>query len=134
IDGAAAAAAPGVLAVLTGRDAESDGLGTFSSVVQRRRTDGSPNFVPPYRILALDRVHHVGEAVVAVIAETLAQAKDAAEQVEIDWEVLPSVTETAAAALPGAATVWDEAPDNVCFVHEIGNKAATDAAFAKAKQ
>jgi carbon-monoxide dehydrogenase large subunit len=133
IDSATAAAAPGVLLILTGADAKADGLGQFASRVQRKRRDGSPNFVPPYRVLALDRVHHVGEAVVAVIAETLAQAKDAAEQVEIDWEILPSVTETAAAALPGAATVWDEAPDNVCFVHEIGNKAATDAAFAKAK-
>jgi len=133
IDGAAAAAAPGVLAVLTGRDAESDGLGTFSSVVQRRRTDGSPNFVPPYRVLALDRVHHVGEPVAAVIAESLAQAKDAAELVAIDWEVLPSVTDTASAPMPGAPAVWDEVPDNVCFVHQLGDKPRVDTAFARAK-
>jgi aerobic carbon-monoxide dehydrogenase large subunit len=128
----AAAGAPGVLAILTGSDAEADGLGTFSSVVQRRRPDGSANFVPPYRVLALDRVHHVGEPVLAIIAESLAAAKDAAELVEIEWEILPSVTETAEAPA-AAATVWDEVRDNICFVHEIGNKAAVDAAFTRAK-
>src|SRR6185312_3048741 len=101
IDSAAAAAAPGVLLILTGADAKADGLGQFASRVQRKRRDGSPNFVPPYRVLALDRIHHVGEPVAAVIAESLAQAKDAAELVAIDWEVLPSVTDTASAPMPG---------------------------------
>ncbi len=133
IDVGAAATAPGVLAVLTGKDAEADGLGTFSSAVQRKRRDGSANFVPPYRVLALDRVRHVGEPVAAVVAESLAQAKDAAELVAVDWEVLPSVTDTASAPLPGVPAVWDEVPDNICFVYEIGGKAAVDAAFARAK-
>lgn len=130
---AAATCAPGVLAVLIGADATAAGLGTFASRVQRRRPDGSPNFVPPYRVLALDRVHHVGEPVAAIIAETVAQAKDAAELVEIDYEILPAVTDTAAAAMPGTPPVWDEVPDNICFLHEIGDKAAVDAAFARAK-
>ena len=132
IDCAAAATAPGVVAVLTGADAAAEGLGTFSSVVKRTRPDGSANFVPPYRVLALDRVHHVGEPVAAVIGENLAAAKDAAELIAIDWDVLPSVTDTAAAAQPGAPSVWDEVPDNICFVHRLGNKSAVDAAFARA--
>jgi carbon-monoxide dehydrogenase large subunit len=133
MDTRAAAAAPGVLLVLTGADAARDGLGTFASRVQRKRPDGSANFVPPYRMLALERVHHVGEPVVAIVAESLAAAKDAAEMVEIDWEMLPSVTDTAAAALDGAPAVWDEVPDNVCFIHSVGDKAAVDAAFSRAR-
>src|SRR5262249_4044681 len=76
IDRAAASAAPGVLAVLTGRDAAADGLGTFTSRVKRKRRDGRPNFEPPFRVLALDRVVHVGVPVAAIVAETLAEAKD----------------------------------------------------------
>jgi carbon-monoxide dehydrogenase large subunit len=133
IDTAAGVRAPGVLAVLTGTDAEADGLGTFSSAVPRKRPDGSANFVPPYRVLALGRVHHVGEPVAAVVAESLAEAKDAAELIDIDWQILPSVTDTAAAAAPGAPAAWDEVPDNICFVHQLGDKAAVDAAFARAK-
>ncbi len=129
---AAAQAAPGVLAVLTGADAEADGLGTFTSRVTRQRPDGRPNFVPPFRVLALDRVRRVGEAVVAIVAETLAAAKDAAELIEIDYRSLPSVTATAEAARPDAPAVWDEVPDNVCFLYELGDKAAVDAAFAGA--
>jgi carbon-monoxide dehydrogenase large subunit len=133
IDTAPARAMPGVLAVLTGADAAADGLGTFSSQVPRKRPDGSPNFVPPYRVLALHRVHHVGEPVAAVIAESSAEARDAAEAVVVDWEILPAVADTAAAARPGAPPVWDEVPDNVCFLHRVGDKAAVDAAFARAK-
>jgi carbon-monoxide dehydrogenase large subunit len=132
IDVAAAAAAPGVLAVLTGADAMADGLGTFPSRMKMKRRDGRPNFEPPYRVLAVNRVRMVGDAVVAVVAETVAQAKDAAELVTIDYAPLPSVTATADAAKAGTAAVWDEQPDNVCFVAEFGNQAAVDAGFAKA--
>jgi len=127
IDVAAARAAPGVLAVLTGADADDDGLGTFTSRVTRQRRDGRPNFVPPFRVLALDRVHRVGEPVVAVIAESPAAAKDAAELIVVDYEERPAVTATAAASRPGAPPVWDEVPDNVCFVYELGDKNAVDA-------
>jgi aerobic carbon-monoxide dehydrogenase large subunit len=133
IDLDAAVKAPGVHAILTGKDAQLAGLGTFSSAVQRKRPGGAANFVPPYRVLALERVHHVGEPVAAIIAESLDQARDAAERIEIDWEMLSSVTDTAAAPSPGAAAVWDEVPDNICFVHEVGDKAAVDAAFARAR-
>src|SRR5579871_5291868 len=89
IDTTAARAAPGVLAVLTGEDAAREGFGTFSSRVVRKRPDGRPNVVPPYRVLALERVRHVGDGVAAVIAETVEQAKDAAELIEVSYEPLP---------------------------------------------
>jgi aerobic carbon-monoxide dehydrogenase large subunit len=132
IDCKAASAAPGVLAVLTGADLLQENLDTFPSRMRRQRADGSPNFVPPYRPLALDRVQHVGDAVVAVIAETLHQAKDAAELVEIDYEILPAVTDTEAAAQPDAHVVWEAAGDNLCFLHRVGDRKACEQAFARA--
>src|SRR5882672_664671 len=132
IDAAAARRAPGVLTVLTGEDAQADGLGTFTSRVTRPRPDGRPNFVPPFRVLALGRVRRVGDAVAAIVAESLAVAKDAAELITIDYEALPAVTATAEAARPGAPAVWDEVPDNVCFVYQLGDKPAVEAAFAAA--
>jgi carbon-monoxide dehydrogenase large subunit len=133
IDTAAARAAPGVLAVLTGADAAREGFGTFSSRVVRKRPDGKgPNVVPPYRVLALERVRHVGDAVSAVVAETVAQAKDAAELIEVAYAPLQAVTATTDAAKPGAPLLWDDIPNNVVFVHEHGDRAATDAAFARA--
>jgi carbon-monoxide dehydrogenase large subunit len=129
IDTKAAEAAPGVIAVFTGKDVEADKLGALCARVFRKRADGSQNFSTPYRLLALDRVRHVGDLVVAVIAETLADAKDAAELVEIDYDMLPSVTDTAQTLAPGAPNVWDESPGNACFVEHIGNEAATKAAF-----
>src|SRR5262245_28051756 len=92
IDTAAALKAAGVLAIVTGEDAIREGFGTFASRVTRQRPDGRPNFVPPYRPLAVERVHHVGEPVAAIVADTLDQAKDAAELIAVDYEILPSVT------------------------------------------
>ena len=89
--------------MLSGADAMADGLGTFPCRVKRQRRDGRPNFEPPYRALAVDRVRHVGEAVVAVVAESYAVAKDAGELVTIDYEPLASVTATADAAKLGNA-------------------------------
>jgi len=132
IDATAARTAPGVLAVLTAAEMAAEGFTSFPSRVQRQRPDGRPNFVPPYRPLAVDRVRHVGEPVAAIVAETLDQAKDAAELIELDYEILSSVTETEEAATAGAAAVWDEVPDNVCFVFKLGDKSASDAAFARA--
>ena len=128
-----AASMPGVIAILTGQDAVDDGLGFLRARISRKRPDGSASFQTPYRILALDRVHHVGDPVVAVIAETLAEAKDAAESIAIDYEMLPAVTDTAQAAAPGAPHVWDEAPGNICFVEHLGNEAAVKDAFRRAK-
>src|SRR3984957_9841758 len=132
IDAAKAKTAAGVLGVFLGTDAERDGLGTFSSFVPRNRPDGS-SFVPPYRVLAVDRVRHVGDPIVAIVAETLEQAKDAAELVAVDYETLPAVVDTASAASPGQPAVWDEAPDNICFVFRLGDTKAAEAIFAMAK-
>ncbi len=123
--------APGVLAVLTGADVERDGLGTMKMTLRRKRPDGTPMFAPPHRGLSQERVRYVGDPIAFVIAETLAQAKDAADLVQVDYDPLPSVTSTAAAG-PGSATVWDECPDNVSNVYEAGDKAAVEAAFARA--
>ncbi|MBK8763732.1 MAG: xanthine dehydrogenase family protein molybdopterin-binding subunit [Burkholderiaceae bacterium] len=78
------------------------------------------------------RVRYVGDPVALVIAETVWQAKDAAERLEIDYEALASVTDTAQTVAPGAPAVWDECPDNISNVFEAGNAKATDEAFAKA--
>ncbi len=124
--------APGVLAVLTGADLARDGLGTMRMTLRRKRPDGSPMWAPPHRGLTQDRVRYVGDPVALVIAATPAQAKDAAELVQVDYEPLPSVTSTADAANPGSAPVWDECPDNISNVFEAGDRAATDTAFVRA--
>ncbi|HET9149932.1 MAG TPA: xanthine dehydrogenase family protein molybdopterin-binding subunit [Alphaproteobacteria bacterium] len=132
IDTAAAAAAPGVLAVLTGKDWKASGLGDLPTGSGRKRRDESPLYRPRYPALVEDRARWVGDPVAFVVAETLDQAMDAAELIDVDYEPLPAVTSTAEAASPGVALVWDDCPNNICFVHLDGDKAATDAAFAKA--
>src|SRR5213593_4744208 len=132
IDATAALRAPGVLAVFTGADVARDGLGTMAMTLKRKRPDGSPMFASPQRGLTPDRARYVGDPIAMVIAETRAQAEDAADLVRVDYEPLPSVTSTAAAAEAGSAAVWDECPDNISNLFEAGDKAATDAAFAKA--
>src|SRR6266851_2621454 len=92
LDTAAAQAAPGVLAVYTGVDLASAGLGTMGVPFQRKRPDGSPMFARAHLGLAQGTVRFVGEPVAFVVAETLAEARDAADLVEIDYEILPSVT------------------------------------------
>ncbi|HUO62143.1 MAG TPA: xanthine dehydrogenase family protein molybdopterin-binding subunit [Terriglobales bacterium] len=130
IDTAAAAAAPGVVAVFTGADVARDGLSTMKMTLKRKRPDGSPMWAPAHRGLTEDRVRYVGDPIALVIAETAAQAEDAAEAVRVDYDPLPAVTSTAEAI--GGAAVWDECPDNISNLFEVGDKAATDAAFAKA--
>jgi carbon-monoxide dehydrogenase large subunit len=132
IDTSAAKAAPGVVAVLTGADWTASGFRDLPSDGGRKKRDGSPMYSPPHKALVTDRVRRVGDAVAFVVAETRDQAKDAAELVAVDYEPLPAVVDTAAAAAPGAPRVWDDCPDNVCFVHTEGNRAAVEAAFAKA--
>ena len=102
------------------------------ATMPRKKRDGSPMFAPQRPALVVDRARYVGDPVAMVIAETLAQAKDAAELVVVDYEPLPSVTVVAEAAEPDAPRVWDENPDNISHTFERGNRAATDAAFAQA--
>src|ERR1700728_200491 len=139
IDVAAACAMPGVLAVLTGADALSDGLtriphltaaGTAPDIVLTNR-DGSPVPAAPHYVLPTDRVRHVGTAVAFVMAETVAQTKDAAEKVIADFEPLPAVIDAKAAVEKDAPRLYDDLP-NIMIDAEIGDAAATDAAFARA--
>ncbi|MGH7113074.1 MAG: xanthine dehydrogenase family protein molybdopterin-binding subunit, partial [Stellaceae bacterium] len=132
IDVDLAKAAAGVLAVLTGEDLRRRGLGTLTPGVRRRRRDGSPAFVCPQPLLAQERVRYVGDPVAFIVADTLNQAKDAAELIEVDYQPLPAAITVAAALAPGAPAVWDENPGNEAFFHEIGDRAAVDVAFARA--
>jgi aerobic carbon-monoxide dehydrogenase large subunit len=128
----AARAAPGVIQVITAADWKKAGLGELPSHGGLKRRDGSPMFKAGYPVLAQDRVRWVGDPVAFIVAETAAQAADAAEMIEVDYEPLPAVVSTAKAMEPGAAKVWEDCADNIGFVELIGDKAATDAAFAKA--
>ena len=132
IDTAKAKAAPGVLAVLTGADVDADKLGSLMPVMPEDM--GGPKGYRTLRpILSSGKVRAVGDRVAFVVAETLAQARDAAELVEIDYEPLPAVTSVEDAVKPGAPAVWDDDPGNVAVALMMGDKDATDAAFAKAK-
>ena len=132
IDTARASAAPGVLLVLTGADWKRSGWGDLPVPGGQQRRDGSPMYRSPYPALAQERVRWAGDYVAFVVAETYAQAADAAELIEVDYEPLPAVTSTVDAMAPGSPRVWDDCPDNICFVHLAGDKAAADAAFARA--
>ncbi|MDJ0947632.1 MAG: xanthine dehydrogenase family protein molybdopterin-binding subunit [Alphaproteobacteria bacterium] len=132
LDASAAEAAPGVLAVLTGEHCAADGLGNIPCPVEMQNRDGSPIVKPPRPVLAQGRVRFVGDPVAFVVAETLDQARDAAELIAVDYEDLPAVTGTAEAAEPGAPQVWDQAPGNICLEFEAGDRGAADAGFAKA--
>src|SRR5215475_4203526 len=132
IDTDAARAAPGVLAVFTGADVAADGLGTMATTLPRKRPDGTPMWAPAHPGLVRGRVRYVGDPVAFVVAESMAQARDAADLVGVEYDPLPSVTSTEEAARLGSAAVWDECPDNLSNVFEAGDKAATEAAFARA--
>ncbi|MSP31783.1 MAG: xanthine dehydrogenase family protein molybdopterin-binding subunit [Pseudolabrys sp.] len=134
IDTAAAKAAPGVLAVLTSADVKAAGYGDLPVPGGLKRRDGSPQYKPRYPILADGTVRWVGDCVAFVVAETVAQALDAAELIEVDFDVLPAVTTTAEAPKPNASRVWEDCPGNICFVELLGDKAATDLAFARAEK
>src|SRR4051794_3555729 len=134
IDVAKAKAAPGVLCVLTGADAVADKLGSFTAHLMPEdfgAPKGHRTFQP---VLNAEKVRFVGDRVAFVVAETLAQARDAAELVEVDYEPLPTIVDLEEAAKDGAAKVWEDCPQgNVGFRLMFGNQEATDAAFAKAK-
>jgi len=128
---AEANAAPGVALIMTCDDLVEAKLGAMGVPFQRKRPDGSPMFARAHLGLAQGKVRYVGEPVAFVVAETLAQAKDAAELIDVDYEPLASVTDTAEAA-EGKIAVWEECPDNISNLFESGDRAATEAAFAKA--
>ena len=128
----AARAAPGVVAVLTGTDLAADGIGPLICGVTVTSDDGQPHRAAVHPALAQGKVNYVGDHVAIVIAETYAQARDAAELVEVDYGILKAVTSTAHATDKGQQQIHDVAPNNMCFNWPFGDKAAVEAAFAKA--
>ncbi len=131
VDTTAAAAAPGVLGVFTGADVAADNINGLPCGWLITSTDGQPMKEPPHPILAQGKVRYVGDAVAMVVAQTLQQARDAAERVEVDYEVLPAVVHVAdaAAGKVAGAGLHDIAEDNHCFKWAIGDKGAVDAVF-----
>ena len=140
IDKSAAQAMPGVLGVFTGADCRADGLGPIPhDPLPKTKYDmklhgpaGGEVFIGPHLLLPVDKARHVGEAVAMVVAESLAQALDAAEAVAVVYVELPSVTQSVEAIKPGAPAVWDEVPNNILVDTHFGDAAATARTIAEA--
>jgi carbon-monoxide dehydrogenase large subunit len=133
IDTKAASEAPGVLLILTGHDVKGEKLGGLPPAFMPEDMGGPKGYRTSHPLLAVDKVRHVGDRVAFVIAETVDQARSAAELIEVDYEPLPAVVNVEDALKEGAPRVWEEWTSNVAFPLMLGNKEATDAAFAKAK-
>jgi carbon-monoxide dehydrogenase large subunit len=132
IDASAALSTPGVVAVFTGKDLAADDIRPMRPLWIICSRDGSPMAEPPRFALARDLVRHVGEPIVAVIADTVAQAMDAAERIALHYEVLPAVTDAGTALAGGAPPLHLEAPDNICFHFARGDEARVRGTFASA--
>ena len=134
IDARAAKAAPGVVCVLTGADAATDKIGGIPPFFMPESWGGPKGFPTTRPVLLADRVRCAGDHVAFVVAETEAQARDAAELVVVDYEPLPALVDAEQAANPQAAKIWEDCPNgNIGVTIAFGDKAATDAAFAAAK-
>ncbi|MDI1286857.1 MAG: xanthine dehydrogenase family protein molybdopterin-binding subunit [Reyranella sp.] len=132
VDAEEARGMPGVLSVWTGADLNAAGYGALKTVMMVPQRDGSPMKTPTRYSLATDKVRFVGDPVAFVVAETQAQARDAAEAVVLDIEALPAVTEAREAARPGAPVVFDDVPGNVCADYHYGDAPKVEEAFARA--
>src|SRR5437016_4147656 len=126
IDTTAAAARPGVLAVLTGAELAADKIGNLICGWMIHSKDGSPMKMAPHPALAHGKACHVGDPVAVVVAETLAQAKDAGEKVKVDYEVLPAVADPAKAQAAGMAQIHEIAPRNTIYQWHLGDAKAVD--------
>jgi carbon-monoxide dehydrogenase large subunit len=131
IDAGAAEKMPGVLAALTGEQLVADKIGNLICGWMIHSKDGTPMRMAPHPAIAVGKACYVGDPVVVIIAETLAQAKDASEAVKIDYEVLPAVVDLATASK--GAQIHEVAPNNMIYDWHLGDKAATEAAFKNAK-
>jgi aerobic carbon-monoxide dehydrogenase large subunit len=132
IDTDAARAMPGVLAVFTGADLKADGVDGLPCGWGIKGKGGQPMKEPPHPAMAQDKVRYVGDAVAFVVAESVQQARNAAEALAVDYHVLPAVISLLDALKSESALVYDDVPNNLCCDWELGDKAATDAAFDKA--
>ncbi len=132
VDTATAKTMPGVLAVYVAADLDADDIGTLPCAAKVKNRDGTDQVSPERPVLARTAVHHVGTPVAFVVAQTVKQARDAAEAIVVDYDIRPSATDLATAMDPGQPQVWPEAPRNICFDWEIGDKAAVEAQFAQA--
>ncbi len=128
----AALSAPGVIAVLTGKDIEADGLGGFPPLFMPEDMGGPKGYRTSRPLLVYDCVRCVGDRVAFVVAETAAQARDALDLIEVDYDELPAVTDLEAAVKEGAVQIWEGAPGNRCCMVMFGDATKTDAAFAQA--
>jgi aerobic carbon-monoxide dehydrogenase large subunit len=133
IDTKPASAMPGVLAVLTGAQLAGDKIGDLICGWMIHSKDGSPMKMAAHPVLANGKACHVGDAVAVVIGETLAQARDAAEKVKVDYTMLPAVADPAAAQRQGGPRIHDIAPNNTVYQWSLGDAKAADAAFKSAK-
>ncbi len=133
LDTGAAKSAPGVLGVFTSADLKADGIGALPCTIPLQNRDGSERADPPHPALAEGFVRHVGDPVAFIVAETHQQARDAAELVSVEYDILPSCTDLATAMDPASPQVWPDAKDNVVFDWETGNKAGTEELFATAQ-
>ncbi|MSP44759.1 MAG: xanthine dehydrogenase family protein molybdopterin-binding subunit [Xanthobacteraceae bacterium] len=132
IDTRAAGQIPGVHAVLTGKDYAADALGTMPSMAPYKKRDGGPMYLPHRPAIAIGRALHVGYPVAVAIADTLELARNAAERVEVDYSPRPAVVSALEAFAPGAPQLYDDCPNNEAYFYQAGDKAAVDAAFARA--
>ncbi len=132
IDTSAAASAPGVLTILTGKELEDRGLGALKPADAGKRSDGSPGFGCALPLLAQGRVRFVGQAVAFIVAESAAEARDAAELIEVQYSPLPAVVSADAALADGAPVIWEEAGNNEAFLFKQGDEAGVEAIFSRA--
>jgi len=132
IDTTRAAALPGVVAIVTGDDLVRAGVKPLPRSADFKRPDGGPAASPPRRALAVGTVRFVGEAVAAVIAESVDRARDAAEAIDVQFDALPAIVDTDAAVRPGAPLVWPAASDNIACEARHGDAAAAADAFRRA--
>src|SRR3954452_22070219 len=130
IDPTAAQAMPGVLGIWTGADFASAGYGPYTCGLPLKNRDGTPLLQTNRLALMTDKVRYVGDPVACVVAETLAQARDAGEAIELDIEPLPAVTSPDEASQPGAPQLYDHIPNNVALDYHYGDTVKVEAAFA----
>ncbi|TWT01660.1 xanthine dehydrogenase family protein molybdopterin-binding subunit [Reyranella sp. CPCC 100927] len=132
IDTTAAKAAPGVVEIFTGKDVADSKVGSLICGWVVKDKHGQPHRAPAHPAIALDTVRYVGDTVAMVIADTYAQAKDAAEKIAVDYDVQTASIDPVKTLEAGAPQVHADVPGNLCYDWELGDKAAVDAAFAKA--